>query len=70
MSIHPTAVIHERATIAEDCKIGPYCIVGEHVTLASACQLHSHVVIEGHTDIVTSPSPFEHASRRPVNRNS
>ena len=23
---------------------------------------------EGHTDIVTSPSPFEHASRRPVNR--
>jgi len=51
MSIHPTAVIHERATIAEGCKIGPYCIVGEHVTLGSACQLHSHVVIEGHTDI-------------------
>ena len=51
MSIHPTAVIHERATLAEDCEIGPYCVIGEHVTLGRACHLHSHVVIDGHTEI-------------------
>ena len=51
MNIHPTAVIHERATLAEDCEIGPYCVIGEHVTLGRACHLHSHVVIDGHTEI-------------------
>ncbi len=51
MSIHPTAIIHDHATIAEDCEIGPYCIVGENVTLGSGCCLHSHVVIDGHTEI-------------------
>ncbi len=51
MSIHPTALIHKRATVAENCEIGPYCIIGEHVTLGPGCCLHSHVVIDGHTEI-------------------
>jgi UDP-N-acetylglucosamine acyltransferase len=51
MSIHPTAFIHDHATIAEDCEIGPYCVVGENVTLGPRCCLHSHVVIDGHTEI-------------------
>jgi len=51
MSIHPTAVIHDHATIAEDCEIGPYCVVGKDVTLGPGCCLHSHVVIDGHAEI-------------------
>jgi UDP-N-acetylglucosamine acyltransferase len=51
MSIHPTAVIHDHATLAGDCEIGPYCVVGKDVTLGPGCRLHSHVVIDGHTEI-------------------
>ncbi len=45
--IHPSAVIHPTAQIADDVKIGPFCVVGEHVTLGPGCVLHSHVVIDG-----------------------
>lgn len=45
--IHPTAVVHPTAEIADDVKIGPFCVVGEHVKLGPGCVLHSHVVIEG-----------------------
>ena len=47
--IHPTAVVHPKARLGEDCQIGPYCIVGEHVELGDGCRLHAHVVIDGHT---------------------
>ncbi len=45
--IHPTAVVHPTAELAEDVKIGPFCVVGEHVKLGPGCVLHSHVVIDG-----------------------
>ncbi|UQT45023.1 hypothetical protein M5E88_01610 [Akkermansia muciniphila] len=45
--IHPTAVVHPAAEIADDVKIGPFCVVGEHVKLGPGCVLHSHVVIDG-----------------------
>lgn len=45
--IHPTAVVHPTAEIADDVKIGPFCVVGEHVKLGPGCVLHSHVVIDG-----------------------
>jgi UDP-N-acetylglucosamine acyltransferase len=47
--IHPTAIIHPKAQIGEDCEIGPYCVIGEHVVLGPRCRLRSHVVIDGHT---------------------
>lgn len=50
-NIHPTAIVHENATIGADVKIGPYCVIGEHVTLGDGCELKSHVVIDGHTRI-------------------
>lgn len=62
MSIHPTAVIHERAAIGEGCKIGPYCVIGEHVTLGPRCVLHSHVVIDGHTDLSEANTIYPFAS--------
>lgn len=49
--IHPSAVIHPKARIGEECEIGPYCVIGENVELGPACKLHSHVVIDGHTKL-------------------
>lgn len=45
--IHPTAIIHPSAEIAEDVTIGPYCLIGEGVRLASGNRLLSHVVLQG-----------------------
>lgn len=49
--IHPSAVIHPKARIGEECEIGPYCVIGENVELGPACKLHSHVVIDGDTKL-------------------
>lgn len=45
--IHPSAVIHPTAKLADDVQIGPFCVVGPNVTLGPGCILHSHVVLEG-----------------------
>jgi UDP-N-acetylglucosamine acyltransferase len=47
--VHPTAIIHPKARIGDNCEIGPYCVIGEHVELGPNCRLLSHVVIDGHT---------------------
>ncbi len=60
--IHSTAIIHPKAQIGSDCKIGPYCIIGEHVTLGDGCKLHSHVVIDGHTKLGKQNDIFPFAS--------
>jgi len=60
--IHPTAVIHSKAQIGADCRIGPYCVIGEHVVLGPQCSLHSHVVIDGHTSLGRENEIFPFAS--------
>ena len=47
--VHPTAIIHPKARIGDDCEIGPYCTLGEHVELGRGCRLNSHVVVDGYT---------------------
>ena len=59
--IHPTAVIHPKARISEDCEIGPYCVVGPNVELGERCKLHSHVVIDGHTKLGKENEAFPFA---------
>jgi UDP-N-acetylglucosamine acyltransferase len=61
-SIHPTAVVHPGARIAEGCFIGPYCIIGEHVQLAEGNRLHSHVVIDGYTQVGRGNEVYPFAS--------
>ncbi len=51
MSIHPTAVIHPRARLAESVRIGAYAVIGEHVTIGRDTDIASHVLIEGWTTI-------------------
>lgn len=49
--IHPTAIIHPGAKVAENVSIGPYSVVGEHVVIGAGTTVASHVVIEGWTEI-------------------
>lgn len=51
MKIHPTAIVHPAARLAESVEVGPYCIVGEHVEIGPNTSLMSHVVVDGHTVI-------------------
>ena len=61
-SIHPTAVIHPRAVLGEDCHIGPFCVIGEHVTLGARCRLHAHVVVDGYTSLGSDNEIYPFAS--------
>jgi len=51
MKLHPTAVVHPGANLAEDVEVGPYSIIGAHVTLGNGCVVGAHCVLEGHTTI-------------------
>ena len=51
MNIHPTAVIHPKALIAEGVSIGPYAVIGEHATIGKDTIIESHVLIDGWTTI-------------------
>ena len=48
-TIHPSAVVSERAELGRDCFIGPYCVVGDEVVLGERVRLESHVVVDGRT---------------------
>ncbi len=49
MSIHPTAIVDEKARIGRDVEIGACSFVGPHVVLGDGCRLHHHAAVEGHT---------------------
>lgn len=49
--IHPTAVIHSGATIAENVSVGPFCVIGDAVKIAEGVVLKNHVVIEKDVEI-------------------
>lgn len=49
--IHPTAVVHPKAELAEDVEVGPYSIIGPNVVIDSGTVLGAHVVIEENTFI-------------------
>jgi UDP-N-acetylglucosamine acyltransferase len=49
--LHPTALIHSGAILADDVEVGPYSIIGEHVEIGAGTVVGPHVVISGHTRI-------------------
>lgn len=51
MSIHPTAIIEDGASIADDVTVGAYAQVGANVKLAAGVKLHPHAVVTGHTTV-------------------
>ncbi len=62
MEIHPTAVIHPGAELAQDVAIGPYSVVGEHVKIGRGTRLVSHVYVEGWTEIGERCQLYPYAS--------
>ena len=49
MAIHPTAIVHSKARVAQSADIGPYCIVGEEVEIGDGTRLMANVYAEGPT---------------------
>ena len=47
--IHPTAVVHSGARLAEGVQVGAFCIIDGDVELGAGTQIGHHVVITGHT---------------------
>ncbi|OGF62256.1 MAG: acyl-[acyl-carrier-protein]--UDP-N-acetylglucosamine O-acyltransferase [Candidatus Fischerbacteria bacterium RBG_13_37_8] len=45
--IHPLAIVHTEASIADSATIGPFCHIGKNVTIGEDTCLRSHVVIDG-----------------------
>jgi UDP-N-acetylglucosamine acyltransferase len=51
VKIHPTAIVHPKANLADDVEVGPYCVIGEHVSIGKGTKLLSHVTVDGWTEI-------------------
>jgi UDP-3-O-[3-hydroxymyristoyl] glucosamine N-acyltransferase len=43
---HPTAVVHERASIGKNVMLGPYCVIGADAVIGDDCLIGSHTVVE------------------------
>jgi UDP-N-acetylglucosamine acyltransferase len=50
-TVHPTAVVHPRARLADGVAIGAYTIVEEHVEIGAGTTVGHHCVLTGHTRI-------------------
>jgi UDP-N-acetylglucosamine acyltransferase len=48
--IHPLAVVHPRAELAEDVEVGPFCVIEQGVVLGAGTVLESHVCIVSGTE--------------------
>jgi len=62
VSVHPSAIVSDKAELGANVAIGPYCVVGEHVRIGDGTQLMSHVVLHGHTTLGTNNRVFPFAS--------
>ena len=51
MSVHPSSVVEEGATIGAGVEIGPFCHVGAQVRLGEGVRLRSHVSVTGITHL-------------------
>lgn len=51
MTIHPSAIVHPSARIADGVTIGAFSLIGEHVEIGANTWIGPQVVIEGHTSI-------------------
>jgi UDP-N-acetylglucosamine acyltransferase len=49
--VHPSAIVHPEARLAEDVVVGPFSCVGPGVSIGAGTVLKSHVVVEGPTTI-------------------
>lgn len=60
--IHPTAIIHPEARIAENVSIGAYSVIDKDVDVGAGSEIGTHVVISGPTQIGKSNRIYHHCS--------
>jgi UDP-N-acetylglucosamine acyltransferase len=60
--IHPTAIVHPGARLAENVSIGPFTVIGQHVSIDSGTRVAGHGVIEGWTKIGCDNQIFQFSS--------
>ena len=60
--IHPSALVHRGAQLADDVEVGPYSIIGEHVEVGAGSWIGPHVVLDGHVRIGQRNRIFHFAS--------
>lgn len=60
--IHPTAIIHPSAQLAEGVEVGAYSVIGAEVSIGRGSRIHPHVVIEGPTRIGAENQIYPFAS--------
>lgn len=51
MSIHPSAIVHPSAQLAEGVEIGPYAIIEEHAIIGKGTSVGAHAVIGKWTEL-------------------
>jgi UDP-N-acetylglucosamine acyltransferase len=51
MPIHPTAIVHAGAQVAESAEVGPYSIVGAEVSIGARTRLMAHVFMDGKLEV-------------------
>ena len=49
--IHPTAIIDEKAKIANNVTVGAFSVIGPNVEIGESTKIHSHVNLTGNTKI-------------------
>lgn len=62
MSVHPTALIEDGASLAPDVSVGAYSIIGGRVSIGAGCVIGPHVVITGRTRLGENNRIFQFAS--------
>jgi UDP-N-acetylglucosamine acyltransferase len=62
VAVHPTAIVHPGARIADSAEVGPYSVIGEHVQVGEGSWIGPHVVLEGHTRIGRNNRVYQFAS--------
>ena len=60
--IHPTAIVSDTASIADDVQIGPYSIIGDNVEIGRGTRIDSHAVVNGPTTIGEDNHIYQFAS--------
>lgn len=60
--IHPTALVHESAVLADDVSIGAFTVIGPNVSIDSGTRIASHVVVAKNTRIGKDNRIFQFAS--------
>jgi len=60
--IHSTAIVADKAVIADGVEIGPYTVIGDGVEISAGTRIDSHVVINGPTTIGADNHIYQFAS--------